>query len=134
MDIIAKITDALVRHAAGLAPETIQFWLRLVCLLIFPAGLCTWSFLKGQRSVFVQVLAAAVGLLLAISLPLQAVRLSSGLVRLWILVVAFVLVIFMPAVLPPLILPTLKAQRKLRTALYGTVVVLILANLIWRAQ
>jgi len=134
MDILSKITVALVRHAAGLAPETIQFWLRLVCLLILPAGLCTWSFLKGHRSVFVQVLAAVIGLLLAISLPLENVRVSSGLVRLWILVIAFVLVVFLPAALPPLILPTIRAQRKLRIAIYGVVAVLVIANLIWRIR
>lgn len=134
MDIIAKITDALIRFAAGLAPETIQFWLRLVLLLALPTVACAWTFLQGHRSVFVQVLAVVFGGLLAISLPLQHVHIVSGLGRLWLLVFAFVLITFMPAALPPLVLPTLSAQRKLRTALYWTVSVLVFINLIWRAR
>jgi hypothetical protein len=134
MDVLAKITDTLVGYAAGLSPETIQFWLRLVCLLMLPAGTCAWSFLQGHRSVFVQVLAAVFGLLLALSLPLENARFGSGLVRLWFLTFALVLAAFMPAALPFLLLPTIRAQRRLRAALYFTVGVLILANLIWRPR
>jgi len=131
MDIIAKITDSLAGFAAGLSNETIQFWLRLVCLLILPAAICAWSFRQGYRSVFVQVLAAVFGLLLALSLPLEHLRIGSGMVRLWLLTFAVVLAAFMPAILPALTVRTLKAQRQLRAALYLAVGVLILANLIW---
>lgn len=134
MDIISKLTETLAAQAAALAPATIQFWLRLTLLLTLPAAACAGSFLRGYRSVFIQVLASMVGLLVAISLPLQHVSINSGLARLWVLVLGGVLVAFMPAALPPLIVPTLGDQQKLRKTIYAGVVLIILANLLWRSS
>jgi hypothetical protein len=133
MDILSQITRILTDQAAALSPATIQFWLRLILLLTLPAAGCAWSFLRGYRSVFIQVLVGFVGMLFALSLPLQCVSIPSGLARLWLLVLGGVIVAFMPAALPPLIVPTLGAQQKLRKALYVGVAGLILANLLWRS-
>ncbi len=134
MDIISKLTETLANEAAGLSAATIQFWLRLILLLTLPAAGCAWSFLRGYRSVFIQVLVGIVGLLVAVSLPLQCLTITSGLARLWLLVLGGVIVAFMPAALPPLIVPTLGAQLKLRKAFYAGVAVIILANLLWRSS
>lgn len=133
MDIISKFIESLAAQAAGLSVATIQFWLRLTLLLTLPAAACASSFLRGYRSVFIQVLAGTVGLLVAISLPLQRVSINSGLVRVWVLVLGGIIVAFMPAVLPSLIVPTLGAQQKLRKAFYAGVALIILANLLWRS-
>jgi hypothetical protein len=130
MDILSKITRALADYAAGLSPSTIQFWLRLVLLLTLPAATCAWTFLRGYRSVFLQVLAGVLGALVALSMPLQQVQISNGMVRLWLLTFTVVFVAFWPAVLPRLLINTLGAQRKLRNGLYAAVGLLILLNLI----
>lgn len=131
MDILSKLTHGLADYAAGLSMGTIQFWLRLVLLLTLPAGACAWTFVRGYRSIFLQVLAGVLGALVALTVPLQQVQISHGMVRLWLLTFAIVFVVFWPAVLPRLLINTLGAQRKLRNFLYAGVAVLILLNLIF---
>jgi len=129
MDVLAKLTTSLVHYAEGLSPQTIQFWLRLVCLLTLPVAASAWTFRRGCRSVFVQVSAGVLGVLAALSLPLDRVRIDSGMARLWLLTLAILIVTFIPVLLPNLLLPTLGAQQRLRKALVLTVGAIILANL-----
>jgi hypothetical protein len=131
MDVLARFTTALVSYAEGLSPQTIQFWLRLLCLLTLPVAVCAWSFNRGYRSVFVQVAAGVLGALVALSLPLQHIEIKHGMARLWLLTFAVLIVTFIPLILPNLLLPTLGAQQRLRKALVCTVAALIAANLIW---
>jgi len=131
MDVLAKFTTTLVSYAEGLSPQTIQFWMRLVCLFTLPVAASAWTFNRGYRSVFIQVTAGVLGALVALSLPLQHVRIQNGIARLWLLTVAILIVTFIPLILPNLLLPTLGAQQRLRKALVCTVAALILANLIW---
>jgi hypothetical protein len=131
MDVLAKVTTALVRYAEGLSSQTIQFWLRLVCLLIFPVAASAWTFKRGYRSVFMQVSAGVLGGLVALSLPLHHVRIGSGMARLWLLTFAMLVVAFIPVLLPNLLLPTLGAQQRLRRVLVCAIVAVILANLLW---
>jgi hypothetical protein len=131
MDVLAKFTTTLVCYAEGLSPQTIQFWLRLVCLLTLPVVASAWTFKRGYRSTFIQVTAGLLGALVALSLPLQHVRVQNGMARLWLLAFAILIVTFLPVILPNLLLPTLGAQQRLRKALVFTVAALILANLIW---
>lgn len=131
MDVLARFTTSLVRYAEGLSPQTIQFWLRLVCLLTLPVAAAAWTFKRGYRSVFVQVSAGLLGVLVALSLPLHHVRIESGMARLWLLTFAILIVAFIPVLLPNLLLPTLGAQQRLRKALVLTVGAIILANLLW---
>ena len=131
MDVLAKFTTTLVCYTEGLSPQTIQFWLRLVCLLTLPVAASAWTFKRGCRSVFIQVTAGVLGALVALSLPLQQVRVQNGMARLWLLTFAILIVTFLPVILPNLLLPTLGAQQRLRKALVCTVAVLIIANLIW---
>jgi hypothetical protein len=131
MDILSKLFGLLVDWATSLSPRTIQFWLRLDLLLVLPIGACAWTFRRGFRSVFVQILAGVVGALTALSLPLNHVRIESGLARLWFLSIAVLIVIFIPLILPSLLLPTLGAQQRLRKILVIAIGALVLANLIW---
>ena len=131
MDVLAKFTTTLVSYAVGLSPQTIQFWLRLVCLLTLPVVASAWTFNRGYRSVFMQVAAGVLGALVALSLPLRDVRIQNGMARLWILTFAVLIVTFIPIILPNLLLPTVGAQQRLRKALVCTVAGLIIANLIW---
>ncbi len=131
MNLLAKITTALVNYAEGLSPETIHFWLRLLCLLTLPVVAAAWTFKRGYRSVFVQAAAGVFGALVALSLPLQRIEIKSGMARLWFLSFAILIVVFIPVILPNLLFPTLGAQQRLQKALVYTIAALILANLIW---
>ncbi len=131
MDLFSKLTLALVNYAEGLSPQTIRFWLRLLFVLVLPVAASAWTFNGGFRSVFVQVAAGVLGLLLALSLPLQRVEIPNGMVRVWLLTFVLLAVTFSPAVLPRLLLPTLGGQKRLRNALILAVAALIAANLLW---
>ena len=131
MNIITKLFEALISFCAGLSVDTIQFWLRLDLLLVLPVSACAWTFMRGLRSVFVQILAGLIGALTALSLPLHHVRIESGLARLWFLSIAILIVIFIPLILPSLLLPTLGAQQRLRKILVIAIGALVTANLIW---
>jgi hypothetical protein len=131
MDVLAKFTTTLVQYAEGLSPLTLQFWLRLVCLLTIPVVLCVWTFRSGFRSVFVQILAGVLGVLIALSLPLSRFEIQPGMARLWFLAFAILFVTFMPIMLPRLLLPTIGSQQYLRRALIATVIAIILANFFW---
>ena len=131
MNVLDKFISSLIRSATGLAPETIEFWQRLVMLLVLPVIAAAWTFRRGYRSVFVQACAAVLGVLAALSLPLEKIQIQSGLARVWFLAFAVTLVGFLPFILPSLLFPTLGAQQQLRKALLAAVVAIILANLLW---
>lgn len=131
MNIITKLFETVILFCAGLSPKTIQFWLQLDLLLVFPIGACALTLMRGFRSVFVQILAGLIGALTALSLPLHHVSIESGLARLWFLSIAILIVIVFPLILPSLLLPTLGAQQRLRKILVIAIGALVIANLIW---
>ncbi len=131
MNVLTKFTEVIVHYTEGLSSQTIQFWLRLVLLLMLPVIICAWTFRQGYRSVFIQVLAGVFGVLVALSLPLQHFQITSGMARIWLLTFAILALIFLPTILPALLLPTVGAQRKLRQVLIFAVLALVIANLLW---
>lgn len=131
MNILDNFITFLVRFAANLSPRTIEFWERLVLLLVLPVVAAAWTFRRGYRSVFVQVCAGVLGVLAALSLPLEKIQIQSGLARVWFLAFAVTLVVFLPFILPSLLFPTLGAQHQLRKGLLAAVVAVILGNLLW---
>ena len=131
MDVLAKISTGLAAYVEGLSPQTIQFWLRLMCLLTLPVVASAWTFSRGYRSVFVQIMSGVLGVLVALSLPLQHIQIRGGMTRLWLLTFAIVAVVFIPFMLPQLLLPTLGSQQRLRKILIIAIAAIVLANFIW---
>ena len=130
MDILSQSTHGLTDFASKLSLDTIHFWIRLPLLLTLPAAACFWTFQRGFRSIPLQVLAAVLGAMVALSIPLDHLRIENGMLRLWLITFSILFVALWPAILPRLLINTLGAQRKLRNFLYWVVGVLIFLNLI----
>ena len=96
-----------------------------------PTVLTALVFARGNRSIFVQLICFAIGLLLAATLPLERIEIHSRFVRGWTIALTVVALFFLPSILAFLLVPSAGAQRRLRWLLYlllAGVMVAILAQ------
>jgi hypothetical protein len=101
-------------------------------MLVYVAlAACGWTFARGYRSVFIQTLAATFGALVALPLPIQHVRVSNGLVRLWLMTFSILAISAGLVLLPNFLVPTLDAQLRLRKILAVSILVVVIGSFIW---
>ena len=129
MDAISRLFDSYFDWANGLAQIHFGFLLEALFLFGLPCVLSGFALIKGNRSIFLQVLLFVVGMLLAASIPFYKLTISSRLARGWFIGIAIVLLAFLPAILPSVVVPQLGPQRKLRILCYVVLVLLFLFNL-----
>jgi len=134
MNIINKLFDGYCAWISGWTPAHFGFFLQAVLLFSLPTLLCILAFRCGSRSVFVQMLAFVVGLLLAASIQVEKLIPKHGPLKASIFMVCVVLLVFVPSILSRLITPQLGKQRKLQTLFYGILTFLFLLNLIVKDQ
>lgn len=132
MDIITKLTNEYFNCVNGLPPVHFAFVLRALLLFGVPFSLCAWAFLRGNESVMVQSLLLVVGLMLAATIPVQKFTIENRFVKGWVVAIACVLVGFIPALLPSVLVRELGRQRKLRVVFYLILLGLFIANLCQR--
>ena len=130
MDALGKIFNSYFDWADGLAPIHFIFLLRALLLFGLPCLFCGWAFARGNRSVLVQSLCFAAGLLLAATIPVDKLIMRNRVLCGWLLLLGGTLLLFLPSILPALLLPTLGVQKKARVAGYVLLGVLFLANLV----
>jgi hypothetical protein len=130
LDIITRSGHALRDWIDGWNPSGIQFLIRAVLLFGLPLILAYAAFFRGSRSVFVQGLCLAVGVLLALTLPVESFHVSGATAKVWLVALCVVLLMFLPAVLPSFVAPTVGAQMRMRAILYALLVFLFLVNIL----
>ena len=129
MDLLSKSFDEYFKWAAQLPAVYFIGLLRLVLTFGLPAVLTAMMFTRGNRSVFGQVLACVVGLLIAATIPAEWIEAHNRFVRGWIIALAGVVLLFLPGILAVLLVPNLGAQRLVRRALCVLLAVLLIAFL-----
>jgi hypothetical protein len=129
-DSISRAFERFFDWAGSLAPIHYRFLLRALLLFGAPCVFCAWAFSRGSRSVLVQSLCFAAGLLLAATIPVNKLTVSNPTLRGWLLVLGGTLLLFLPSILPALVMRTLGMQKKARVAGYVLLGVLFLANLV----
>jgi hypothetical protein len=111
-------------------PERLGFFLQASLLFAFPLLLCSALFRQGSRSILVQVLAAACGLICAMAIPAERLLPHAAFLKACLFLVCFIFLCFLPGAVPKLVTPTLGIQRRLSIALYVLLLFLFLANLL----
>src|SRR2546425_7203938 len=118
MDIIGQLFQKFYDATYELPPPVFYFVLRAVLLFGLPCAFCYTSFLRGNRSLLIQWLWCVGGFLIASVIPVHAIRIEHRLLKAWVVVLSIVLLIFLPAMLPNFLTPTLGAQRLFRVINY----------------
>lgn len=129
-DIISRFGNLLRDWIDGWPPSGIHFLIRAVLLFGLPLALTYAAFYRGSRSIFVQSLCVAVGALLALTLPIEWFRVRGATLKVWVVALCVVLLLFLPAVLPSFVAPTVGQQTRMRVILYVLLVILVLANIL----
>lgn len=130
MNIIHKLFQNYCDWISGWTPSHLGFFVQAVLLFGLPTLLCLVLFQYGSRSVFLQTLAYAISLLLAAAIPAQEFLPPQPFLRMLIFTLCFVLLLFLPGLLPQLLTPQAGRQKKLRLIFYSILVGLFLANLL----
>jgi hypothetical protein len=118
MNFLSRTFDGYFTWAGTLAPVYFYGLLRLFLTFGLPAALTGLAFARGNRSIFLQVLACVAGLLLAATLPVENIEFHNRFVRGWIIALTFAILLFLPAFLAFLLVRHLGAQRKVAVILY----------------
>jgi hypothetical protein len=123
---------SLYQHYADwigcLYPETISFIIRATLLFSLPCALCYLAFINRSRSTLIQSLCLVAGIMIACSLPFRIPY--DPAVKTWVISFCFLLLAFIPGILPLFLTPCFGLQRKLRWFLYGSLLALFIFNLI----
>src|SRR5438046_31916 len=107
MSIISRLFEAYCAWIDAWTPARFGFFVQVVLLLGLPMVFCFVAFHRGNRSVFVQTLAFVLGVLLAVSIPVEDLRPPAPIFKAWIFTVCLVLLFFLPAILSRLLIPEL---------------------------
>src|ERR1051326_2794421 len=110
MNVIGKLFGNYTAWIDGWTPAQFDFFAQAVLLLGLPTLLCFVAFHRGSRSVFVQTLAFVLGILLAVSIPVENLIPRAPILKAWILTICLLVLIFLPATLSRLLIPELGRQ------------------------
>lgn len=127
-DVLTENLRTYFDWSGRVAPEHIGFLLRCLLLYGLPCLFSGWAFARGNRSVAIQAMCAATGLLLAATIPADHVTITNKFVRGWFIFLSVVLLAFLPALLPKLVIPQLGPQRKLQVIGYLVLVGLFISE------
>lgn len=130
MTLFQEIYDFFVRMAGNMNADLFNFLIQETLVVLIPACLCAVTWSKGLRIVTVQTVLLVIGVLIAISLPMDRLKIESGVARLWISLSAVLLILFVPPVLSYLVLPLRDSQRLMTQTLYWGLLVLALTQLL----
>lgn len=128
MNIIRAIYAGLESAVYSINPVIVQFCIQMALLLAVPIAFCALAFGRGWRFVPLQIALAIVGMLTAMSIPVERYVLESATSRLWLAVVSVLAVIFLPPLLSYLTCPALGKQRTVTLVIYVTIFVLSLCQ------
>jgi hypothetical protein len=128
-NVIADLFDSYGRWIAHWQFASVGFVVQLLFVFALPTALCTLAFHRGSRSVFIQIVACVGGILLGAGFPIYSLVISNTTMRIWIVTFAFILLIFLPGILPGLLTPKLGIQKRLRVIFYCILGSLFLAHL-----
>jgi hypothetical protein len=117
-------------NAVGNVPEgKVVATVRLALLFAAPMAIYYSAFISGNRGGLGRMLAAIVadGLILSMAIPLPC----NVTARAWILTGCLLMLAYIPGAYPFLIYREAGRQRRLRTALYVVMAVLLFVGLLW---
>src|SRR2546430_569977 len=97
MNVIGKLFESYTTWIGSWTTARLSFFAQAVLLLGLPTLLCIAAFYRGSRSVFVQVLALVLGVLLAVSIPVDNFIPRSPVLKAWMFTICLVLLVFLPA-------------------------------------
>jgi hypothetical protein len=129
MNVISRLFDHYFKWVDRLGQVHIGFLLEALLLFGLPCLLCGIALAKGYRSIFLQALLLVVSVLLAATIPVYKMSIGGRITKGWFVAIAIVLLAFLPAILPSLVVPQLGAQKALRIMCYVVLVILFIANL-----
>jgi hypothetical protein len=129
MNIIRAIYAGLESAVYSINPVIVQFCIQMALLLAVPIAFCALAFGRGWRFVPLQITLAIVGMLTAMSIPVEKWELESAVARLWLTVVSILAVIFLPPLLSYLTCPAFGKQRTVTLVIYVTISVLSICQL-----
>lgn len=128
-DIFHRIYCWYVSWAGNISDDRSIMLVRLALLFAVPSIILYWTFVNRQR----QGTARFVGCMLAdglvLALPLRVPYDMTA--RAWILAVAVTCLMFLPGMLPFLMVPEAGSQLRLRRKLYVTAALLVVVGLLW---
>jgi len=130
MDIFSELWERY-SSAAKAVPDPIYFFLlNAFAGLSLPAALGFFGFVRGWRSPVYQRIVVILGVLVALSLPLEAL-LAAGWLRVWLLPFLLLGTIYLPHVWAFLAEPRRTRQKEIRRRIQLTLCGLFVLNLIW---
>jgi len=129
MNTIRAIYVGLEQAVYSINPVIVQFCIQMALLLAIPIAFCALAFGRGWRFVPLQIVLAIIGMLTAMSIPVENWALESAVARLWLSVVSALAVIFLPPLLSYLTCPALGKQHTVTLVIYVTITVLSICQL-----
>jgi len=128
-DSLSGVYRAYIEWCNALSPATVSFLARAFVILFVPSLICSLTFFHLRlRSVAIQWAALLVGLFVAFEIPLPVVDVQS-LPRAWIITLSLFVLVVMPGLLGWLVTRTVGGRRRVTVALYVSLSLAFLANL-----
>lgn len=127
-DAIYSIYQCYADWVGCLYPETMSFIIRATLLFGLPCAMCYIAFINRSRSILIQSLCCVAGIMIACSLPFRIPY--DPVVKTWVISFCFLLLAFIPGIIPLFLTPKFGLQKKLRWFLYGSLLALFIFNLI----
>ena len=125
-DIITELYQRYLGWAASMPPHVFSFIVRATLLYGLPTLFCCSAFRQGSRSVMIQCLCVAAGIIVACLVPIKEP--DSQAAKASITTFCFVVLPFLPALLPRFLVPEYCWQRRIRLIGYIALLVLFILN------
>jgi hypothetical protein len=131
MDILVSLKDFWINFIFWLKPNIPFFIIRMGLLLSITYALLSLALIYSPvRTVFFQVCAAFIGVIIALNIPLVAFRETSRGSFALIVTFFFLCMVFLPSWLPGSLVPVYRHQLNLRQALRFLVWILFLIQIL----
>jgi len=131
MDILIRLRDFWISFISWLSPSIVSFIIRIGLTLLVTNFLLTLAWLRLYRSVFTQICVALIGVMIGLYIPTEAFRGASPGSLAFSVTLFFLCIIFLPNLLPSLLVPRYGDQLKLKRIIKRAIWILFILQIIF---
>ena len=131
MDILIKLRDFWINFVSWLSPSITSFIIRMGLILLITYILLTLVWLRLYRSVFTQMCVAVIGGIIALYIPTDSFRDMGPGGLAFIVTFFFLCMLFLPNLLPSLLVPRYGDQLKLKRIIKRAIWMLFILQIVF---